>query len=266
MHPELFRLGPVPVSGYGTMVLVGVLTGMWLLGHGARRRGWSTAAAWDVAMAIVFGGIAGGRLFYVIQHWEEHFATRPLWSVIAIWEGGLVLYGALFGGAVLLFWMVRRRGWRGLDFLDAAAPGVAAGIAWGRVGCLLNGCCWGKACTPDYWFGIQFPPGSMAGLLAPVHPTQLYESIGAALLSLALWRFDRLGAPVGATSGLLALGYGSLRFVIEGFRGDHEVPPGTWPISQRISVVVVLLGVTLIARAWLRARQARRGGEGPRLG
>lgn len=258
MLPELFRLGPIPINSYGTMVLIGVLCGLFLLYRGSVRRGWDPDASVDMAIWIVFAGIAGGRAFYVVQFWGEDplFREQPLLGPLMIWRGGLVLFGAIFGGLFGLLLLVKIRRRPALEFLDVCAPTLAIGIAFGRLGCLLNGCCWGQVCQPDFPLAVTFPPSAPAGHTLPVQPTQLYASAAGFVICWICWRLGAHRPGAGSVMGTFAVLYGMTRFTLENIRGDHTPAPGAWPVSQYISVFVFLLGWGMIANAW---RASRRG-------
>ena len=119
MRQELFRIFGIPVYGYGTLVLIGVLTGLWLLSRNARRRGWNPQVAQDCAVYLVIGGLLGGRTFHFIQYHDTY--ESPL-QFFALWKGGLVLYGALLGGLGMGLFLAFRRGLPVLAFLDLLAP------------------------------------------------------------------------------------------------------------------------------------------------
>jgi phosphatidylglycerol:prolipoprotein diacylglycerol transferase len=152
----------VPIRGYGVMLLVAIGVGIAMAVHRARRHG----IAPDTIFALVFwlfvAGIAGARAFFVIEYWEERYAGRPwgetIIDVLRFTEGGLVVYGSVIGGLVAFVWFVRRHGLPLLGMADIIAPCFMAGLAIGRIGCLLNGCCYGGQC--DLPWAVTFPVDS----------------------------------------------------------------------------------------------------------
>ena len=158
MHPYLFEL-PLPWGktlrppSYGFMIAVGFLVCLWLLQRRGRRMGLDPAALFDVATAALVGGIVGARLFYVVHNWSE-FSGSPL-RILAFWHGGLAFFGGVMGGAAGLLAMVWKKGLPLRMTLDLAAGLLPLGHAFGRVGCFLNGCCFGK--VTDLWVGMRFP-------------------------------------------------------------------------------------------------------------
>jgi phosphatidylglycerol:prolipoprotein diacylglycerol transferase len=256
---ELFRiptpLGDFPVFGYGAMVLLGVLSGLWLLRAGARRSKLDPDSLSDLTVMLVLCGIIGGRVWYLIQFRERVYADGDWIETFRLWNGGLVLYGAIAGGLVGFYLLQRRHSyapWRQL--LDLIAPALALGIAFGRIGCFFNGCCFGGVCPADWPLAAIFPPGSPPSLahgdgLHPsptLHPTQIYSSIQGAILALLLWF---AGGPLAARPGrtfALFLGLYSIgRSLVESIRGDHGVAQGEWTVSQWASIAAFALALWL---------------------
>lgn len=161
----------LPVRGYGVFLMLGVVGAIWL---GRRRtQQLSIPAEHFMALALytVIGGLLGARIFYVVQKWDEleggSFVGK-LWTALQFTEGGLVVYGSILGGiAGILAWTVRYRV-RPISLLDAIVPAFFMGLAFGRIGCLLNGCCYGGICELNLP-SIAFPRG------APAYMDQLHS-------------------------------------------------------------------------------------------
>ncbi len=147
----------LPVFGFGVCLVAGVFLGTMLAARLARRDGIDPLHIWDFMVPLLFSGILGARLFYVAQ-FHEQFRGRWL-DVFKIWEGGLVVYGSALGMFLATAWHCWRRSLPVLRFLDAIAPAFALGLACGRIGCLLNGCCFGDAGGP---WPVTYPPASDA--------------------------------------------------------------------------------------------------------
>ncbi|MEM8866155.1 MAG: prolipoprotein diacylglyceryl transferase [Planctomycetota bacterium] len=165
----------LPVRGYGVMLVLAALTGVAMAIHRARERGVDA----DTILSMVFGmfvlGIVGARLFFVIEYWDEAFSGDTLFArirnALLFTEGGLVVYGSLIGGAVAFVWFCRSRRLRVLAMADIIAPSLAVGLAIGRIGCLLNGCCYGHLCERPW--AVTFPRQSSAERLSPAYADQL---------------------------------------------------------------------------------------------
>ncbi len=171
MYPELFTIPflDMPVKSYGAMLTLGFLTGVWL----CMRRAEHVKADPDIVLNVGFVsllcGVGGGRLFFVIHYWETSFATQenPLLAALNMTSGGLEYYGGLICAAIgtVTYLALKRVSVR--MYLDILFPGAAWGLAFGRIGCLLNGCCWGGICVAPNGqatvpWGITFPYGSPA--------------------------------------------------------------------------------------------------------
>jgi phosphatidylglycerol:prolipoprotein diacylglycerol transferase len=152
----------LPVRGYGVMVLLGLFSGIGITVWRGGQVGVSADTIVSLGFWMMVGGVIGARLFFVVQYWNE-FAVFPpgqrLVAILKLTEGGLVIYGGMVGGAIagaIYCWRYRQPMFA---FADLIAPGFLIGLAFGRIGCLLNGCCYGGVCTADLP-AIRFPQGS----------------------------------------------------------------------------------------------------------
>lgn len=159
MRQVLFHIPGVglPVYGYGLMLCLALFACGWYAARMVRKQGKDGELMWDLLVWLVLPGILTARLFYVIQYREQfnHWT-----EIFQIWEGGLVVYGSVIGamGGLLVF--AYRNKLRVLWLMDIAAPVIGIGLAFGRIGCLLNGCCYGDYCEQPW--AVQFPAGSPA--------------------------------------------------------------------------------------------------------
>ncbi|MCE5303063.1 MAG: prolipoprotein diacylglyceryl transferase [Planctomycetaceae bacterium] len=178
--PAISKPEGLPIRGYGTMIMLGVIAGTWLTAWRAKPRGIDPELIYSLVFWLVIPGILGARVFYVIHFWPEYgrHLTEPgggwlplLGSMINLTEGGLVVYGSLFGALLGLWLFVRRHRLRLLAVCDLVAPGMALGVAIGRIGCLMNGCCFGAVC--DQPWAITFPVDSDA-YVSQVQRGQMY--------------------------------------------------------------------------------------------
>ncbi len=261
--PRVFPSG-LPVRGYGVMVLAGAAAGVWMATYRAQRAGIERELIWSMAFWLFLGGMIGGRAFYVVEYWRERFLAtsvrETLLRVINFPEGGLVVYGALFGGVIAVLFFIRKHKLPALATFDLIAPSMLVGLSLGRIGCFLNGCCYGGP-TSLPW-AVQFPPHSPpyadqmnSGLLSstspplsslPVHPAQLYSSITAALIAWLLWSYYPFRRRDGQVVALMLLAYPISRFLEEIIRTDEPAVFDTGlSISQNISLAVFVTGIGL---------------------
>ncbi len=150
------------IRGYGVMLLVGVVCGVGLAVQQARRMGLDPELIYSLALWTFVGGIVGARAFYVIQYWHrfDHATLgATIGALVNVTEGGLVVYGSLVGAGITGIWFIRKHGLPLLAVLDLVAPAMMIGLAIGRIGCLLNGCCHGDVCQSRA-LGITFPKGN----------------------------------------------------------------------------------------------------------
>ena len=246
MHPILLKIGPFTLYSYGVMMVAAFVTATWLAARAARAsppalRAISAEQIVDFASCSLLGGILGARVFYVVLQWDA-FARAPQ-QILAIWNGGLVWYGGFFGGVLAGWLYVRAKRLVFLRVMDQFIPFLALGHAIGRVGCFLNGCCYGE--PTQSWCGVVFPEQDTAAL-----PVQLFEALGLLFLYIGLRTLQRpsiLSRP-GRLFGLYLVSYAILRFLMEFLRGDQ---PAWWAgltLQQLISLVLFMAGATLVVR------------------
>jgi phosphatidylglycerol---prolipoprotein diacylglyceryl transferase len=264
----------IALRSYGIMIAIGLAAGISLAYRRARDAGLDGGRFLDAAFWITVGGLVGSRVAYVAVNAGDYARAcfvgpgmpRGLGAVLAdcskafqIWEGGLVFYGGVLGAALVGVWFARREDWPFLKLADVSAPALALGHAFGRLGCLAAGCCFGKEASAAW--GVPFWRGSVAyddlvsvGAVAsssmstpPLHATQLYEAVGEIAIFFALIVFvqnpervpnlprsaprgeaslrardhgQRLRRRPGRTFLVYVTAYAALRFVVEMFRGD----------------------------------------------
>lgn len=153
----------LPIRGYGVLLLIAVLSGVGLSLVRARQVGVDPEIILSLATWFFVSGIIGARAFYVIEYWDKFQEPTLLETVagmINLTQGGLVVYGSLLAGGASLVVFVYKYKLPGLALTDLVAPGVVLGVALGRIGCFLNGCCYGG--LSDVPWAVQFPAGSPA--------------------------------------------------------------------------------------------------------
>lgn len=260
------RLGipGLPIFGYGFMMFVGFVTAVWLASRRARQQGLSPEVIWDLAPWLLIPGILGARTFFCLQYPHVVFAGcetfgEYLGAFVNLSRGGLVLYGGLLGGAAGYFEYCRRARLHPLGLADLVTPSVFVGIGFGRIGCLLNGCCYGDVCSLPW--AIRFPKDSVPflalvekGFIPPdaaftpwLHPTQIYSAIDGFLIAWVTSAYFPYRHRNGEVFGAGMMIYATTRFLIEFLRGDEPGQLGTGlTISQLISVGMFVVGLGLI--------------------
>ena len=224
----------IPVHTYGILVAAGFLVAMSMAARAAERSGLDREKVLDLSFGILIAAMVGSRVLFIIVNWGEY--AHDLLGIFQFWKGGLVFYGGFIGAVLFSLWYMRRNGMPFLQYADALGPTVAIGQALGRLGCFAAGCCWGGACDVHYPFAARFPPESLAyqsqvatqAITAgapstiPIHPTQLYEALGCALIFLFLTYWRSRKRFHGELLALYLMLYAPLRAAVETFRGDEE--------------------------------------------
>jgi len=269
MHPILFHIGSYEVASYGLMLTVAFAVGILVAQRRAQARGLDGESVVDAGIWIIVSSLVGSRVFWVATHLEDFLpphgtlldAVNPFGS-----DGhfagvaGLSVMGGLPLAFVVAFWFFRRKQLPVLRFMDVMAPSVALGAGITRIGCFLNGCCFGIATASP--IGVHFPPGSLPASIFPdtgVHPVQLYASAaGFSIAAFLFWLDGRRpfqGAVVFALCALMGLQRLLFEFIRwnEGdeiwFRVDSQI------VSVYQGVALVVMGVGIVGLV-LCARRA----------
>jgi len=252
VHPIAIQLGSLTIHWYGVMMAVAFLAGLWTATRRARLVNISGERIADIVIWLLVGAILGARFVYVATYWKEEFADQPFSEIFMIQHGGLVYYGGLIGatiaGIIYLHWK-KLPLWQTADVL---APSIALGSVFGRIGCLLNGCCYGRACSAPW--AIHFPAEHPTGG-APVHPTEIYDALLNLILYFGLaWLFQHKKFQ-GQIFATYLIGYAICRSIVEYFRGDYSnlhyhlgLTPAQW-VSVPIFVAGLFLAAILSRRA-----------------
>lgn len=252
MYPVLFHVFGYPVHLYAVMIATGFVAGVVLVAREAPRFGYERDMVLDLLWWLLVMGLVGARIAFIATNWEQYYypcadfeyyntlkldppLTAPdCWRLLRFWQGGLVFYGAPIASLITLFVFMKREKRPALPVADLIIPYLALGQAFGRLGCLAAGCCFGKP-----WEGpwsIHFPRHTMAwdqhvhdGLITPaaetslaVHPTQIYDAAtGFLLFAILLWLRRRRRFDGQVMVGWLLL-YPIARSLNELFRGDAD--------------------------------------------
>lgn len=237
MHPILFQIGPLTIYSYGAMLAVAVVACSFLLSRDAAKTGLNREIVYDLVFWVVLGGIIGARVFYICISWE--YFSHDLLEMLMINRGGLAWQGGFFGGALAGVWFARRCRLSLRALLDLCAPYIALGQSIGRVGCFLNGCCFGK----PWDHGIFFPTHQ-----ARLYPTQLYETAGLFLIFVVLKIAGRRSHQPGMVFVLYLWLAAIERFIVEFYRADHDTLWLGLSLFQYIALVVFVIGIVIFVR------------------
>ncbi len=265
MHRIIFRLGPVTIYSYGVMVALAFFISTYMAWQNAARKGINPDKIIDASICILLSGLLGARIFYVLIYGDYYFSHPG--EILKIWQGGLIFYGGfIFASLTAVIFLLKNKisVWK---FADLTAPSVSLGLAIGRIGCFLNGCCFGRISEK---FGLIFPckenspvcleqisrgliePGSQFSL--PVIPTQAYSSLFCLFIFVGLIilrddkRFKKYAVKKdGMLFWFFIFLYGLFRFFIEKFRFyEANFYFFSLTLSQLISLGLVLLSSALL--------------------
>jgi phosphatidylglycerol:prolipoprotein diacylglycerol transferase len=259
------------------MLFLGFVAGAWTAGRRGATIGYPPEMIWDVGIWLFIAGVIGCRVFYCIQYGSRlfyddingHIVLKSLPGILLaavnLPDGGLVYYGGIPAGLLAAVWICRKRHINLLALGDVIIPSLFLGMAFGRIGCFLNGCCYGDRC--DLPWGVQFPMGSVPDMALVIrgfvgadqdlsvrlHPTQLYSSLDGLFLFLLTHAYFPFRPRNGAVIALGALTYPITRFAIESLRADELGQFNTsLTISQWVSILTFVVGV--IFTIWLSRR------------
>lgn len=246
MHPIIAKFGPITIHSYGMMVAIALIVGVYLARQEALRKNIKPELVYDLVFFLAVGSLAGARIYYLAFFDPASFVTNPV-SVLKIWEGGLAVHGAILGGIIACVLFAGSRKvlfWR---FADLVAPSVMLGQAIVRIGCFLNGCCFGV--KTGSIFGVRFPKGSLPDIAysgSPVHPAQLYELSLDLAGFLILWAIRRRVKFDGGLFLVYLALYSIIRIIVSGLRGDSLYMWNTdLKIAQVISGIVFVIALSL---------------------
>lgn len=244
MHPIICKIGPLTIYSYGLMLALAFAISIFLLRKEAANQHFNVVKILDLVFWSLLIGIIGGRVFYILFN-LNYFQGNPR-EAIMLHHGGLIWYGGLLFAFCFALVYLKINKLPVLKTLDLCAPYIALGQALGRIGCFLNGCCYGK---PVSW-GIYFPSHN-----ARLHPTQLYSFVDLLVIFLILrWR-QRSSKVDGAVICLYFLLASAERFIIEFFRGDSSSFFLGLTSFQVISLSI--LSIAIYANLYLYSRQRR---------
>lgn len=256
MRPTLFTIGSFPVHSYGLLLVLGFMIGLQYARKVCERRMRTEPEGsvrridpdtiFDLGITGLVIGILGARLLFVVLDWGS-FAKHPI-DALKIWEGGLSLHGGMLAGILYLIWFCHKRKLSILAVGDICAPAWAIAYAVGRIGCLLNGCCYGGPCA--YPWGVRFHDENSADpsvLTPPSHPTQLYATLFNLVFFFWLARWERKGNRTGELFYSYIAMYGFYRFVVEIFRAGatstYLIPSMHLTDTHLISIFMMVVGL-----------------------
>lgn len=230
MHPILLKLGPLNIYSYGVMVAVGFGIVAFLVYRRAADFGVNRDMTIDYLILVLISGVVGARILYVLLNFG-YYKACPI-EILNLSKGGLVWYGGFAAAILASIWFTKRRGLDLWSVADLFAPYIALGQAFGRIGCYLNGCCYGIPAPENFIFGRT-------------HPTQIYSSILLFIIFAVLLKWQGARRFKGEIFMGYCILYSCKRFLIEFMRADNPRIFLGLTISQLVSAAVLIAALCI---------------------
>jgi phosphatidylglycerol:prolipoprotein diacylglycerol transferase len=244
----LIQIGWLKIHTYGFLLAMAFLLGLWCISRASEREGLHANLIYDLGLYLALSALAGAKLLLFITDFQYYLDNpKEIFSLSSFRAGG-VFYGGFLAAVFVAIWFSRKHKISFKKLADLFSPGIALGLAIGRMGCFSSGCCYGRP-THVGWAVTFTNPYSQqivgVPLDIPLHPTQLYESAACFIIFLLLWRHLKSRKFQGQTFIFFLFLYSVTRFMIEFFRGDED--RGIWldgllSTSQIISIGLFILG------------------------
>ncbi len=272
MFRYLLEIGNFHIPAYGIMIVIGYFIAIVISSKVALRKGIDPLYIQSLSVWVVVGLVIGARLWFVAEYWE-YFSNNFI-EIFKLWEGGMVFYGGFIGGLFCGLLYIKIKHLDIPEILDIMAPGVAIAIGIGRIGCFLNGCCFGRVTNsfigvrfpqrylpPVYWSHLKrglIPSNALYSL--PVIPTQLISTIDLLVIFGILWGIRNRVPFTGFLFSLFIGLYGLHRFIIDYFRyyEGSALILKVLTLSQAFSILMMLLSIIIIISGISKRKRALR--------
>ena len=246
MWNDWFSIGPVTVHGYGVAIATGLLLALYLACKRAKKRGLNDDICYGIVFCSAIFGFLGAKIMYCIVEWKT-FIVDPL-SCLA--SSGFVVYGGITGGTLAILVYTRIKKVSFFEYLELCIPSVALAQAFGRIGCFLAGCCYGR--ETDSIIGIAFHNSSFAPNGVKLIPTQLISSLGDFLNMALLLFISKKTKKKGVVLSCYIMFYSVGRFFVEMLRSDDRGAVGALSTSQFYGIISFVVGVCIFIFAMTR--------------
>lgn len=235
---KTLSIGPVTIQAWGLLVALGILVGAAAAARLAKRRRLDPGVVWDVSVWIVVGSMVMARLFYVAFYDPATYLADPL-QIVAIWNGGMSMFGGLVGATIAALWFLRRRKLDLKLYADTLCFGLPIGVGIGRIGCFLIHDHPGT--LTSFVLGVKYPDGSIR------HDLGLYESLYGFTLAIVFFFLARRNAKPPTYLVVFLSTYGVYRFASDFLRVIDTRYFGLTP-AQYLSVAMVVVAIWIFTR------------------
>lgn len=259
MFPILLNIGPLTIHTYGFLIALGFLVAVNVIKRLAKHHGLDQNVILDITFWALFIGFIGARTLFIVTRFS-YFMSNPA-EIVQVWNGGLVFYGGPIFAVPYILYAVRKKNLPIWKVVDVLTPGLVVNHAFGRLGCLAAGCCYGKPTGTSFGVKLQseLVDAELRGI--PLHPTQLYEGAALFILFFALYRLNKTKVFDGQVFLTYFIAYPIIRSIVEIFRGDlirGFVIDNVLSTSQFISIIVFALASLML---YLRLRAVNEGAK-----
>lgn len=243
MKPILLSFGNINVYSYGFMIAVGILAAVYYMDKRAPKYGMDGDSAFSMALCAMISGIAGAKLLYLLMVLPQLISDPS--SITMYLRSGFVVFGGIICGILSCLLLARYKKWDFYKYFDLFMPSIALAQGFGRIGCFMAGCCYGK--HTDSFFSVTFPENaySLAPAGTPLIPTQLISSGLDFINCIVLTMYARHSTRDGKVGGLYLILYSIGRFFLEFLRGDDRGAIGMLSTSQFISLLSLTVGLII---------------------
>lgn len=245
MYNDLFTIGPFTAHVYGLLIAIGIFTALFTGEHRAKKRHMDAEVLWSMTFMCVLFGFLGAKLLFCIVKWKS-FLENPASTLTG---SGFVVYGGILAGVLTTYLYCRKKKLVFLDYFDLMLPSVALAQGFGRIGCFMAGCCYGR--ETDAPWGIAFQNSDYAPNGVKMIPTQLISSAGLFLIAAVLFWYAGKQRKRGTVGALYLILYSIGRFLVEFLRDDYRGSVWIFSTSQFISLFILAAGIG--SWIWFRA-------------
>lgn len=239
MYNDILTIGPVTLHGYGLMIGIGVAVALLVGDYRAKKKGLNGDLIYGLTVSTVILGFLAARILFIITEWQN-FLQDPMRYITG---SGFVVFGGIIGGALTIYGYCK---WKKMDFwsyLDLMIPSVALAQGFGRIGCFLAGCCYGK--ETDSCIGIIFTNSQFAPNNVSLLPSQLFMAAGDFAIAAVLLWYAKKDRSKGRISMLYLMLYSAGRFLVEFTRNDDRGFVGALSTSQFIGIFTFIFGAVM---------------------
>lgn len=240
MRYILFRIGQINVYSYGLMIAIGILAAFSMTEYRATKKGLEKERIFNLGIWCVIGGLLGAKLLYYITELPAIIKNPVLLKNIS---EGFVVYGGIIGGIFAGFLYCKKNKLDFLSYFDLVMPSISLAQGFGRIGCFLAGCCYGR--ETNSWFGVVFHDSPYAPSGVALIPTQLISAVADFLLFFILVYLSNRIKAEGTIAGCYLIFYSIGRFLIEFLRNDERGTVGALSTSQFISCFLLIIGICI---------------------